>query len=69
MCNTNAGGLVDLTGVTSEGNHASLWQARVAVGQLEEAIPAGMQPNVFNTEKPGLEKKQKKKRRGQPLDK
>lgn len=49
VCDTNAGGPVGSTGVTSEGKHTSLWQARVAVGQLEKAIPTGTEPKVLNT--------------------
>lgn len=49
VCDTNAGGPAGSTGVTSEGKHTSLWQARVPVGQLEKAIPTGTEPKVLNT--------------------
>lgn len=50
MCDTNAGGLVGSAGVTSEVKHWSHWQVRVAIGQLEEAIPTGTEPKVLNTQ-------------------
>lgn len=64
VCDTNAGGPVGSTGVTSEGKHTSLWQARVAVGQLEKAIPTGTEPKVLNTKS----QVQKKIGRGQLVD-
>lgn len=50
VCDTNAGGLVGSAGVTSEGKHSSHWQARVAIGQLEKAIPTGTEPKVLSAQ-------------------
>lgn len=52
-CDTNAGGLVGSAGVTSEGKHWSRWQARVAIGQLEKAIPTGNPAKSLKHTKPG----------------